>query len=230
MVSLFVSHSGEDRTVALMLHEQLRLAGFEGLFLDFDPERGIPAGRNWERELYSQLKKTDGLVFLASSHSVASQWCFAEISLARSFGRPVFPIRLQSGVDLPLLDDVQWVDMIDGDMDLLRLLTGLRAAGLHPEDSFAWDSARSPYPGMMPFAVEDAAVFFGRDAEARRLVELLQPTPLRRSGRFVAIVGPSGSGKSSLLRAGLLPRLARSPEQWVLLPSLIPVLHSQFRW
>jgi hypothetical protein len=65
-------------------------------------------------------------------------------------------------------------------------------------------------------------VFFGREPEAVRLVELLQPTLQHGPGRFVAIVGPSGSGNSSLLRAGLLPRLARSPERWVLLPPLLP--------
>ena len=41
----------------------------------------------------------------------------------------------------------------------------------------------------------------------------------------MAIVGPSGSGKSSLLRAGLLPRLTRPPTRWVLLPSLLPGRH-----
>ena len=38
----------------------------------------------------------------------------------------------------------------------------------------------------------------------------------------MAVVGPSGSGKSSLLHAGLLPRLARSPERWLLVPPLLP--------
>ena len=67
-----------------------------------------------------------------------------------------------------------------------------------------------------------AAVFFAREQEIERLVDLLQPTLQHGPGRFVAVVGPSGSGKSSLLRAGLLPRLARRPEQWVLLPPLLP--------
>ena len=65
-------------------------------------------------------------------------------------------------------------------------------------------------------------MFFGREQEIERLVELLQPTLQHGPGRFVAIVGPSGSGKSSLVRAGLLPRLARRPERWVLLPPLLP--------
>ncbi|HEV3397894.1 MAG TPA: AAA family ATPase, partial [Actinomycetes bacterium] len=150
------------------------------------------------------------------------RWCSIEIGLARSLGRPVFPVRLQPGVGLPLLTDVQWTDLTDAEPGLARLLAGLRSAGLDPGDSFAWDPARSPYPGLLPFASEDAAVFFGRQPETHRLVELLTPTLQRGPGRMVAVVGPSGSGKSSLVHAGLLPRLARQPERWVVVPPLRP--------
>src|SRR3954469_5123324 len=222
MASVFVSHSSRDRAVTERVVARLRAAGFAALFVDFDAEQGIPTGRNWERELYAQLRRTDAVVFLASETSVASQWCFAELSLARSLGRPVFPVRLQPGVALPLLADVQWTDLGDTEAGLARLLAGLRSAGLDPADSFAWDPARSPYPGLLPFAPEDAAVFFGRQPETHRLVELLTPTLQRGPGRLVAVVGPSGSGKSSLLHAGLLPRLARQPERWLLVPPLRP--------
>ena len=69
--------------------ERLRAAGFAALFVDFDPEQGIPAARSWERELHAQLRRTDAVIFLASEAPVASQWCFAELSLARSLGWPV---------------------------------------------------------------------------------------------------------------------------------------------
>jgi energy-coupling factor transporter ATP-binding protein EcfA2 len=192
------------------------------LFVDFDPEQGIPAGRSWERELYAQLRRADAVVFLASEASVASSWCLLEVGLARSLGRPVFPVRLQPGVKSPLLGDVQWVDLGDDEAGVARVLTGLRSAGLDPADSFAWNPRRSPYPGLVPFAPEDAAVFFGRGPETHRLVELLTPTLQRGPGRFVAVVGPSGSGKSSLLHAGLLPRLTRMPERWLVVPPLTP--------
>src|SRR3954462_10643676 len=157
MASVFVSHSSTDQTVTEQVVEQLKAAGFAALFVDFDPELGIPAGRNWERELYAQLRRTDAVIFLASEASVASRWCSIEIGLARSLGRPVFPVRLQSGVALPLLADVQWTDLTDpedAEAGLARLLAGLRSAGLDPADSFTWDPTRSPYPGLVPFAAE----------------------------------------------------------------------------
>src|SRR3984885_11958211 len=55
-----------------------------------------------------------------------------------------------------------------------------------------------PYRGLLAFEPEDRAYFFGREAVVRELIERLRP------GGLVAVVGASGSGKSSLLRAGLL--------------------------
>ena len=57
---------------------------------------------------------------------------------------------------------------------------------------------------MSPFLEEDSDRFFGRD---REVDELLQRLRLRR---FLAVIGPSGSGKSSLVFAGLIPALRRS--------------------
>jgi WD40 repeat protein len=61
-----------------------------------------------------------------------------------------------------------------------------------------------PYPGMRPFTRDDAARFFGRDVELDRIIRRLQ-----RGEREIYVIGASGSGKSSLIAAGLVPRLAR---------------------
>ena len=222
MTSLFISHSSQDQVAAQRVHQWLRNAGYQALFLDFDPSGGIPAGRRWEAELYAQLRRTDGVIFLASADSVASKWCFAELSLARSLGRPVFPLRLGTAAWLDLLRDVQWVDLTADETAFGQLRDGLHQAGLRPGDSFAWDPARSPFPGLEPFDWQDAAVFFGREQEIGRLIQLLTSTLLRGPGRCVAIAGPSGSGKSSLLRAGLLPRLERLADRWVVVPPMQP--------
>ena len=60
---------------------------------------------------------------------------------------------------------------------------------------------RNPYKGLRAFQEADTADFFGRDELVDVVIESLE----RR--RFVALVGPSGGGKSSLVRAGVVPRL-----------------------
>jgi WD40 repeat protein len=220
--SLFLSHSAADRPAAHEVHEWLRNAGYQSVFLDFDPSDGIPLGRRWEAELYSQLRRTDGVVFLASAISVHSKWCFAEICLARSMGRPVFPLRLDAAAALEVIQDVQWTDLTAGEAGFVQLRNALRVAGLDPDDSFSWDVSRSPFPGLESFGRQDAAVFFGRDLEIDRLLELLTSTLVRGSGRFVAIVGPSGSGKSSLVRAGLIPRIEKRAHRWTVIPPMRP--------
>ena len=63
----------------------------------------------------------------------------------------------------------------------------------------------NPYKGLRPFQVADSLDFFGREMSVARLIERMADQ--HRFSRFLAIVGPSGSGKSSLVRAGLIPAL-----------------------
>ncbi|WP_013322648.1 NACHT and WD repeat domain-containing protein [Gloeothece verrucosa] len=70
----------------------------------------------------------------------------------------------------------------------------------------------NPYRGLASFQVEDADVFFGREEQVKRLWSRLQALYNGNvSTRLLPILGASGSGKSSLARAGLLPELARLP-------------------
>jgi DNA-binding SARP family transcriptional activator len=65
----------------------------------------------------------------------------------------------------------------------------------------------NPYKGLRAFQEADASDFFGRDALVQQLLDRLDGAAAGRDGRFLAIVGPSGSGKSSVVKAGLLPAL-----------------------
>lgn len=58
-----------------------------------------------------------------------------------------------------------------------------------------------PFPGLRPFEVGEEHLFFGREGQSEEILARL------RQHRFLAVVGASGSGKSSLIRAGLLPHL-----------------------
>jgi len=67
-----------------------------------------------------------------------------------------------------------------------------------------------PFRGLLPFTEADATAFFGREAEVAELCERLRHHPV------MAVVGPSGAGKTSLLRAGVVPRL-REERPWAVL-------------
>ncbi|MFN7631161.1 MAG: AAA family ATPase, partial [Cyanobacteriota bacterium] len=94
------------------------------------------------------------------------------------------------------------------------------------QGGFPWpppsDPSRSPFPGLMVFEAEDASVFFGRDNDWRTVIERLNTRRVQGGPQMLVIQGSSGSGKSSLLRAGVLPRLQRAGRQWLVLPVLRP--------
>lgn len=84
----------------------------------------------------------------------------------------------------------------------------------------AWDPQDTPYPGLAAFGRSEAAVFFGRDEEVTQIVRRLNTSAPDPQERFVCVTGMSGSGKSSLVHAGVLPRLLRS--RWTVLPMMVP--------
>src|SRR5262245_8599105 len=104
------------------MRTRLKQQAHRSVFLDFDPEHGIPAGRNWEKELYTQLRGCRAVIVLCSEHSMESRWCFAEIAYARALGKQVFPVKVAPCKITPLLADTQTIDLIDDlDEGYLRL-------------------------------------------------------------------------------------------------------------
>jgi serine/threonine protein kinase len=87
------------------------------------------------------------------------------------------------------------------------LLAELEALGPGRRRGLAGDDD-NPFAGLAAFQEADADRFFGRDRDIDQVVTELRSRPL------VAVVGPSGTGKSSLVRAGVIPALKRSGEGW----------------
>jgi len=77
---------------------------------------------------------------------------------------------------------------------------------------------RNPYKGLRPFNEVDSVDFFGRDDLVGRLLAKLSQDDVLPGERFLAVVGPSGSGKSSLVKAGLIPAIRKGAvpgsERW----------------
>ena len=224
MSAIYICHSACDNEVAAQVAERLRAQGHHSLFLDFDPQHGIPAGRSWERELYQRLRTCQAVVVLCSNDSMTSDWCFAEITHARALGKRIFPLRIAHCELRSLLLDRQVIDLTtDVEVGYQRLWRGFAQAGLDASDVFQWDGRRPPYPGLMAFQQSDAAIFFGRDEPIVETLDVLNR--IRRFGgaNLIVCVGASGSGKSSLVRAGVLPRLRRDPESWLVIDAIRPM-------
>jgi energy-coupling factor transporter ATP-binding protein EcfA2 len=98
--------------------------------------------------------------------------------------------------------DIQALELFrDREGGLERLAGQLTRIALDAQGGFLWDATRSPLPGLAAFTEDDAAVYFGRDDEIRRLIERLNARRAQGGAQFIALLGSSGSGKSSLLRA-----------------------------
>jgi hypothetical protein len=222
MSVIFISHSSQDKAFAEEIKARLKGQNHVSVFLDFDPDLGIPAGRNWERELYTQLGGCRAMIVLCSEHSMKSQWCFAEIAYARATKKHLFPVKVADCAITSLLADTQTIDLtLDREDGYLRLWAGLREAGLDPAGIFEWDGQRSPFPGLESFDEKDAAVFLGRENEIQSLIADLSHSRRVPDPRLFVVRGASGSGKSSLIRAGVLPRLSRDPK-WIVLEPFRP--------
>ena len=111
--------------------------------------------------------------------------------------------------------------------DIEEIATALRAAlegtRVAPQPA---GPIRNPYKGLRAFLEADALDFFGRETVVKRLLQSLVEDG--HAQRFLAVVGPSGSGKSSVVRAGLVPALRRGAipgsERWYVI-DVLPGLH-----
>ena len=209
---LFVSYAAADRDwVEGYLLNALTQAGVrchsEATF-----RLGVPRLEEFERAV---RQSTRVLLVFSSAASFEGFAPFLEV-LAQSYGAeaatwPVIPL-LRAPVKLPTrlamltrlepTDPAAWT--VAGDRLCRELQRPLPGPAPRPN---------CPYPGMVPFGPREAGFFFGREAEIERGIQHL------RHQRTLFVIGPSGSGKSSLIFAGLLPRLAQSsffaPSYWV---------------
>jgi TIR domain len=137
MSTLFISYSSAEREFAERMYKKLKTQGYESLFLDYDPLTGIPAGSDWQRELYRQLKRCRAMVVLCSPEWNQSKWCFAEFVYAKAMGKDVFPVKI-AVCDLPaIVADAQFIDLqeLGEDAGYQRLWRGLEEKHLSPQDA-----------------------------------------------------------------------------------------------
>ena len=212
MAQLFVSHSSADNELATEVKDCLADLGYESVFLDFDPTGGLVPGQAWRDQLFENLDACDAVVFITTPKSIASQWCHSELALTRWLRKPILALLVDGCAPHPLTEDLQGLHVTSSDIDRELVRAALTALGLDQEAR--WDPARSPFPGLRAFDESYAAVFFGRDRQIDQLRQLVDPPSRSREGAIIPVLGPSGSGKSSLVRAGLVPAL-RVSSDWL---------------
>ncbi len=223
MARVFISHASGDADAARDLFAWLSSQGFDRGFLDIDTDQGIPPGAKWEQMLYDELERAQAVILLLTRNWFDSKWCFAEFAQARSRGKAIFPVIIGPGGDQYIGDDLQKLDLThDRTGGLDRLSRRLTEVALTSQSGFDFPAGRAPYPGFLAFDEDDAAIYFGRDDDVRRLIQRLDSRRIEGGKRFVLVLGESGTGKSSLLRAGLVPRLKRAKRDWIALPVFRP--------
>jgi Novel STAND NTPase 1/TIR domain/WD domain, G-beta repeat len=226
MARIFISHSSRDNDAADRMKAWLASQGFENAFLDKDKTTGIPPGADWEKTLYREVEQSQAVIIIQTPDWLASKWCFAEFTQARALGKAIFPvIETPTGGTL-ISPDIQTLNLLgDREGGLERLSRELVRIALDAQGGITWDARRPPFPGLLAFEEEDAAVYFGRDDEIRRLIERLEARRAQGGAKLIALLGSSGSGKSSLLRAGVIPRLKRAGRNWIVVQTMRPRLH-----
>jgi WD40 repeat protein len=220
--SLFVSYHRPDNPAAVdRVVEALLASGYADLFAFDRPGQGGALGERWEQELRTRVLTCDALVVLTGPGARASARCAQELVLAgEAEPRPYIAeivVAGDRGNDL-LADRHRVVWAADPEVAVRALLDGLAEAGVDPA---APARASSPYPGLAPFDESRARFFLGRDADIRALRNRLDLSG--RSAGALCVVGPSGVGKSSLVRAGLVPALKSAAQhRWLVAGPVTP--------
>jgi conflict system STAND superfamily ATPase/TIR domain-containing protein len=189
-------------------------------------DTGIPPGADWEKTLYREVEQSQAVIIIQTPSWLASKWCFGEFMQARALGKAIFLVIETPTGDAQISPDIQTLNLLsDREGGLERLSRELVRIALDAQGGFKWDASRPPFPGLLAFQEEDAAIYFGRDDDIRRLIERLDAHRAQGGAKLVALLGSSGSGKSSLLRAGVVPRLKRAGRNWIVAPPMRPRLH-----
>ena len=225
---VFVSYSRADLRHAAEIDSVLSAKGLRSFF----DRRNLAPGLPWVRALEQAIDAAKAVIVLIGPRGLGnSQQYERELALVRQSRDPTFPvvpvILPDTSADRPFdfLNLLTWVDfshvgkVTDAPDELARLLAAVHGA---PSPSDLVREAICPYRGLDPFREEDAAFFFGRGSASEPESPIGQLVRKVREHPFVMVVGRSGSGKSSLIYAGLLPALRREGDRFWNVLSLRP--------
>lgn len=215
----FLSYKTADKPAVEALARRLRDDGISP-WLD---EWNLIPGKPWQEAIEQALDNCATCCVFIGPTGIG-RWQKAEVRSAtderiEKGDYRVIPVLLpgaereQRGSLPKFLRQTTWVEFRDGLEDeeaFRRLVCGIRGRAPGPGAEAIQHDNRCPYRGLEFFDVEHVPYFFGREALTEWCIDALRPRPGEvHDNRFLAIIGPSGSGKSSLARAGLIASLQR---------------------
>jgi WD40 repeat protein len=242
---IFLSHSSHDNREAVALCEWLSEQSPElarEIFLDISKHTGLRPGQRWKEALQSANDRCEAVICLLSQAWQDSSECRTEYRTAETLGKQILVGRLEDIGDGDITSEWQRCDLFAegprtqilvaggppvefNSAALDQLKKAVEGAGIGPEH-FVWppknEPERAPYRGWEPFEDVDAGVFYGRDAAIVLGMDELRKMRLTTLKPLFVVLGPSGSGKSSFLRAGLIPRLQRDDRNFTVLGVVRP--------
>ena len=230
-MTTFLSYHHADAIAAAALAGGLRQAGLD-VFWD---KTELHAGDRWLQRLEQAVERCDAFVVLVGRDGIR-RWMAAEVEAAlnRHFGPlddaqrlPIHPVLLPEVSPesmAPFLRLFQAEHWTPNDAPPSDLVQALNARQARPNARPLIDPDRCPYLGLASFGADDAMLFFGRRAETLAALRSLgdqkdgDPNKPLATGpahtRWLQVEGYSGSGKSSLVKAGLLPMLRQGGALW----------------
>lgn len=224
---VFLSYHWRDHELVEGLARLLREQGLQ-VFLD---RWYLTPGQSWPKSLEANLAQCRAVAVCIGQGDMGpwqqrEQYLALErqVSAERSGQHfPVIPVLLPGGEPpLGFLSQQTWVDLRARVDDPVLLTTLVNAVHGRPPGPDAQVMAREtraticPFRGLLYFREEDASFFFGRTEAITQLVCAVEQHSL------VAVVGASGSGKSSVVRAGLVPELRKSRERVWEVVTIVP--------
>ncbi len=221
----FLSYAGSDAPAARALAQGLKGANVDVWFAEAPRAMGL--GRPFPEQLERKFQDSQALLLLVGRRGV-DRWVRFEVDAAlarhaRDPAYPLVPLLLPEADPLALPpfvarfhalrlqgDITRW-----GRQEFLEVAKQLDALDILPEQL---DLKDGPFPGLESFGEERARFYFGRDRELRDALSRLGHADSSYR-RWLAVEGPSGVGKSSFLKAGLVPAIRggwveRGPMRW----------------
>ena len=218
---VFVSYARADARHAADIVSVLRAQGLTPFF----DRSNLPPGLPWVRQLEAALNAAKAAIILIGPHGLGNtQQYERDLAIYRQTRDPSFPIvpviLPEAEIDRPFnfLQILTWIDfshvskVSDAPAELEHLVAALR--GEQVSSAKSAQEAICPYRGLDAFREEDSVFFFGRGTADDPESAIGQLVSKVRDHPFVMVVGRSGSGKSSLVYAGLVPALRRARDRF----------------